>query len=223
MSTTKAILFIITSFSDMGSGDHTGLWLEEFAVPYLEFTKQGYDITVASPQGGRAPVDPRSQVDAAQQLVWRTALSKLEHTVPVSTVSAEDFDAVFIPGGHGTMFDFPDNPAIGKLLARFAAENKVIASVCHGPAIFSGLKLDDGNYLVSGKRLTSFTNEEEKSAGYQSKVPFLLESRLREQGALFVAHPNWADHIEVDGKLITGQNPQSSRSAAWAVIDALSH
>lgn len=223
MNTAKAILFIITSFSDMGAGEHTGLWLEEFAIPFMEFRKHGYRITVASIKGGRPPIDPRSAPDAAQSQEWRDALGALEHTVPVATVDAAQLDAVFVPGGHGTMFDLPNNPDTSKLLARFASADKVVASVCHGPAIFVGAKLDDGSYLVAGKKLTSFTNQEEGAAGLQSKMPFLLETRLREQGASFVAQPNWADHIEIDGKLITGQNPQSSRSAALAVIQALSH
>jgi putative intracellular protease/amidase len=222
MSATKAILFIITSFSDMGAGGQTGLWLEEFAVPYAEFRTQGYEITVASVKGGRAPVDPRSSPSAEQAREWSDALAALEHTEAVANVNAENFDAVFVPGGHGTMFDLPGNPDIGKLLARFDAEGKVIASVCHGPAIFVGAKRDNGAYLVAGKRLTGFTNQEEKAAGLESKMPFLLETRLREQGASFVAQANWADHVEIDGKLITGQNPQSSRSAALAVIQALS-
>lgn len=222
MSATKAILFIITSFSDMGAGGHTGLWLEEFAVPYTEFRKHGYEITVTSIQGGRAPVDPRSAPSAEQAQEWRDALVALEHTESVANVKAEHFDAVFVPGGHGTMFDFPGNPDAGKLLARFVAENKVIASVCHGPAIFVGTKLDNGAYLVAGKKLTSFTNQEEKASGLESKMPFLLETRLREQGASFMAQANWANHIEVDGKLITGQNPQSSRSVALAVIQLFS-
>lgn len=222
MSATKAILIIVTSFSDMGAGDHTGLWLEEFAVPYAEFRKQGYDITVASIKGGRAPVDPRSKPNPEQDKAWRDAIAVLEHTETLASVDASRFAAVFVPGGHGTMFDLPDNPDTGKLLARFAADDKVIASVCHGPAIFVGAKLDNGSYLVAGKKLTSFTNQEEQAAGLESKMPFLLETRLREQGAAFVAQTNWADHVEVDGKFITGQNPQSSRSTALAVIRALS-
>ncbi len=223
MSTAKAILFIITSFSDMGTGDHTGLWLEEFAIPYMEFSKRGYKITVASIKGGRVPIDPRSAPAPAQSQEWHDALSALERTVLASSVDASQFDAVFVPGGHGTMFDLPNNPDTGKLLARFASADKVVASVCHGPAIFVGAKLDDGTYFVAGKKMTGFTNQEEGAARLQSKMPFLLETRLREQGASFVAQPNWADHVEIDGKLITGQNPQSSRSTALAVIQALSH
>lgn len=222
MSAAKAILIIVTSFSDMGAGDHTGLWLEEFAVPYAEFKKHGYDITVASIKGGRAPVDPRSKPNPEQDKAWRDAIDVLEHTVPLASVDASRFAAVFVPGGHGTMFDLPDNLDTSKLLARFAADNKVIASVCHGPAIFVGAKLGNGSYLVAGKKLTSFTNEEEKAAGLEDKMPFLLETRLREQGASFVTQANWADHVEIDGKFITGQNPQSSRSVAVAVIKALS-
>lgn len=221
MSTIKAILIIVTNFSEIAPGEPTGLWLEEFAVPYMEFKKHGYEITVASIKGGRTPVDPRSKPSPEQTRTWRDAVSALENTLPVASVDTARFAAVFVPGGHGTMYDLPNNPDTNKLLARFAAENKVIAAMCHGPAILVGVTLGNGSPLIAGKMLTSFTNQEEKAAGFAEKMPFLLETRLRELGASFVERPNWSDHVEVDGNLITGQNPQSSRSAALAVIHAL--
>lgn len=223
MSTLKSILIIVTSFGEISPEELTGLWLEEFAVPYIEFKRQGYDVTVASIKGGKAPVDPRSQPTPEQQSAWATALAALANTMPLSAVTTSQFDAVFIPGGHGTMYDFPNNADLHRILGSMADNNKVIAAMCHGPASLVGVMLKDGTPLVAGKTLTSFTNEEEKAAGFTAKMPFLLESRLREQGANFIEQANWSDHVQVDGKLITGQNPQSSLSTAQAVIRTLSH
>lgn len=221
MNSTKAILMIVTSVSEISPGERTGLWLEEFAVPYVEFSKHGFKMTVASIKGGSTPVDPRSKPDPEQSRVWHDAIAALEHTVPVASVDPSAFDAVFVPGGHGTMYDLPHHPDTGSLLARFAADGKVIAAMCHGPAIFVGVTLGNGSPLVAGKTLTSFTDQEEAAAGFADKMPFLLETRLRKLGASFVVQPNWSDHVEVDGFLITGQNPQSSRSTALAVMHAL--
>lgn len=223
MNTIQSILIIVTSVSEIPSGDPTGLWLEEFAAPYMEFKKNGYRIRVASIEGGKAPIDPRSNATSEQKEVWEEAIQALDNTVSVSSVDPAEFDAVFIPGGHGTMFDFPSSGELHKILRGFAKHDKVIAAMCHGPASLVGVALEDGTPLVSGRTVTSFTNEEESAAGFTEKMPFLLESRLRELGAIFVEQPNWSDHVQVDGKLITGQNPQSSKSIARAVINALSH
>jgi putative intracellular protease/amidase len=168
-------------------------------------------------------VDPRSLPDKALENAWEEAMAALEDAVAVSTVDASQYHAVFVPGGHGTMYDLPDNPELARLLSRMAADDKVIAAMCHGPSILVGVTGSDGKPLVAGRRLTSFTDEEEGTAGFAHKMPFLLESRLRELGADFVEKPNWSDHVEVDGNLVTGQNPQSSKSTAQAVIELLSN
>ncbi|MEW8624623.1 MAG: type 1 glutamine amidotransferase domain-containing protein [Candidatus Thiodiazotropha sp.] len=222
MNTIHSILIIVTSFSEITPGEPTGLWLEEFAVPYLEFSDRGYRISVASIQGGRSPIDPRSNPTPEQQKTWSKAIQALQNTVTLASINPAHFDAVFIPGGHGTMFDFPKNEDLHKALRHFAHQDKIIAAMCHGPASLVGVRLENGTPLVAGRTITSFTNEEESAAGYTQKMPFLLESRLRELGAIFVEKANWSDHVQVDGNLITGQNPQSSKSTALAVIDALS-
>lgn len=222
-NTMKTILIIVTSFSGLASEESTGLWLEEFAVPYMLFISKGFSVQVASIQGGKAPIDPRSNPTAEQSKIWADAIDALEETQKLDNVSAENFDAVFIPGGHGTMFDLPESPDLHQILRDFAEQEKVIAAMCHGPASLVNVTLSNGTPLVAGKTITSFTNEEEAAAGFIDKMPFLLESRLRELGANFVEKSNWADHIEVDGHLITGQNPQSSDSIAKAVIEALHH
>jgi putative intracellular protease/amidase len=210
---------VVTSHAVIpASGKPTGLWFEEFATPYLVFRDAGIAVTVASPTGGAAPIDPRSLSvpDAAQ-----SAYTALQATQPLAQLNPDDYDAIFLPGGHGTMFDFPENVDLQRLLCGFAEANKVVAAVCHGPAGLVGAISANGTPLVAGKTVTSFTNAEEDAAQLSQEMPFLLETRLRELGANFVAQENWKDHVEEDGNLITGQNPQSSARIAQAVVNAL--
>lgn len=217
---SKRILMLVTSHDKMDDKHPTGIWLSEFAEPYEEFQKAGYAITVTSPKGGPAPIDPRS-LNEENERRWEAAIARLKDTVPVAAVNPDEYDALFVPGGHGTMFDFPVDPNVRTLVRRFAEANKVIAAVCHGPAALVGVVLSNGQPLVAGKRVTAFTNEEERAVQLDKLVPFLLESRLRELGAHFIAAEKWTDHVEQDGLLITGQNPQSGISAAQAVIRTL--
>ncbi|MFB9329228.1 type 1 glutamine amidotransferase domain-containing protein [Paenibacillus aurantiacus] len=213
------ILIVVTSASRMNEGKETGLWLSEFAEPYLAFTQEGYAITVASPRGGRTPIDPSSLSDAAPELL--ETIRFLEQTVKLEDVEASGFDAIFLPGGHGTMFDLPDNERLQRLLREFYESGRIVAAVCHGPAGLIRATLSNGKPLVEGKRLTAFTDSEERAAGLDAAMPFLLETELRQAGAEFVGAADWADHVEVDGSLITGQNPQSTHQAARAVIAKL--
>lgn len=221
MRKPKRILMVVTGHDRIDADHATGLWFEEFAVPYREFKSSGFDVTVASPRGGAAPIDPRSEPKPEAASAWVEASQALRDTAPLVSCDAADFDAIFLPGGHGTMFDLPANEALQRLLSAFAAADKVIAAVCHGPAGLVGAKRSDGSPLVADKTITAFTNEEERAAGLDGRMPFLLETKLRELGARVVARPNWSDHVEQDGRLITGQNPQSSGAAARAVIEAL--
>jgi putative intracellular protease/amidase len=217
MATSKRILIVVTSHDRIDDTHTTGLWYEEFAIPYQAFVAQDFSVTVASPQGGRAPIDPRSEPKQEDA----TTHKLLQNTLPLSEVNASEFDAVFLPGGHGTMFDLPENSQLQKLLGDFVRQDKVIAAVCHGPAGLVGARLDDGTPLAAGKTITAFTDSEEYGAKLDTLMPFLLESRLRELGGKFITRADWTDHVERDGKLITGQNPQSSGSVAQAVIDAI--
>ncbi len=217
----KQVLMVVTSAERMSNGKPTGLWLEEFAVPYLLFKEAGFEVTVASPKGGKAPVDERSLKEGGQVFEWANAIVALDATVRLDQVQAQGFDAIFLPGGHGTMFDFPDDPDLKRLLHRFAAEDKVIAAVCHGPAGLVGAKKADGTPLVAGKTITAFTDAEEIAVELDKAMPFMLETRLRKEGATFVVGEKWAAHTQVDGKLVTGQNPASSKGAAEAVIQLL--
>lgn len=208
------LLIVVTSHSEMPNGHKTGLWLEEYSVPYNEFVAAGFDIVTASPKGGAAPIDPRSFEEKEESAAFAGALKHLEDTQPLANIDPEQFDAIFFPGGHGPMFDLAQDARVKELLRHFVSAGKVQAAVCHGPAAFVGTN------IVKGKRVTAFTDEEEREVHLDKVVPFLLEDKLREEGALFEAAPKWSDHVVVDGLLITGQNPQSSASTAQAVIAA---
>lgn len=218
---SKQVLIVVTSANQIAEGKPTGLWLEEFAVPYLKLEESGFRVTVASPKGGEAPIDPGSLTDSAKVAQWQQAASALKQTQALGQVKAEQFAAIYLPGGHGTMFDLPNDQNLKRLLQEFDTADKVIASICHGPAGFVGAKRADGSPLVAGKTITSFTDEEEKALKLDRDMPFLLESKLREEGAKFVAGALWASHAEVDGKMVTGQNPASSEAVADAVIKLL--
>ncbi|WP_332835287.1 type 1 glutamine amidotransferase domain-containing protein [Bacillus sp. FJAT-44742] len=215
------ILMVTTSSYELNEYQKTGLWVSEFTEPYLEFKNAGHEVTVASAEGGNVPLDPNSlEEDAPEE--WREVMKLLSDTPSVSEFNAKDFDGVFLPGGHGTMLDLPDNESLQSLLKETAEEDKAIGAVCHGPAGLVGVTLSDGTPLVNGKRVTSFKNDEEKEMKVYEKVPFLLESRLEELGATFTSGENFTDHVEVDGKLVTGQNPQSSIQTAKEFLNVLS-
>ncbi len=222
MANVKQILMVVTSHAQINETRSTGLWLEEVVTPYLAFKTQGFKVTLASIQGGQAPIDPGCNLTQEQAKHWAEILDALKNTSSITSLSSEDFDAIFLPGGHGTMFDMPTCQGLQKLLRDFAEADKVIAAICHGPAGLVGATLSDGTPLVAQKKLTSFTNEEERAAEMDNFMPFLLETKLRQLGATFISKPMWSDHIEQDGNLITGQNPQSSTSIAQAVIDKIS-
>ena len=206
---TKKILMVLTSADQMGDDKPTGTWLSEFADAYLEFKKQGYDVTISSIQGGKAPVDPGSIDENTPQEIL-DAEKYLADTVSIEEVEMGDYDVIFLPGGHGTMFDFPENQKLQSLLREFTDADKYVVSVCHGPAGLVGPTLSNGEPLVKGKRVSAFTDAEERDTTFDSLMPFLLESKLRELGATVETAPNWSEKAVVDGKLITGQNPQST-------------
>ncbi|AHV96701.1 type 1 glutamine amidotransferase domain-containing protein [Paenibacillus sabinae] len=216
----KKVLIVVTNHSEIHEGKSTGIWLSEFAEAYIEFTKKGYELTIASPLGGKAPVDPGS-VDANTPQEILDTQKYLENTAKLDEFSVEGFDAIFLPGGHGTMYDLPANEALQKLLRDFYEGGKIVAAVCHGPAGLVGATLSNGEPLVAGKRVSAFTDREEAQTTLDQYLPFLLESKIRDLGAIYVAAPNWTSHYEVDGNLITGQNPQSTLAVTKAVIEQL--
>jgi putative intracellular protease/amidase len=222
------ILIVLTSHDQLGNtGKKTGFWLEEFVSPYYVFKDAGAKITLASPKGGRPPLDPSSELpenlteSTKRYSKDKAAQAELADTKKIADVSAEDFDAVFYPGGHGPMWDLTDNRESIALIEAFVKADKPVGAVCHAPASLVNVRGKDGEYLVKSKRVTSFTNAEEEAAGLTEVVPFLLEDRLKKRGGLYSKGADWTPHVQVDGKLVTGQNPASSRPAAEELLKLL--
>ncbi|MBS8241727.1 type 1 glutamine amidotransferase domain-containing protein [Marinobacter lipolyticus] len=222
------VLMVLTSHDQMGdSGHKTGFWLEEFTAPYYVFKDAGAEITLASPKGGQPPVDPNSEADDALTETTRRfsedahAKESLASTKKLADVDMNQFDAIFYPGGHGPMWDLVnDQKSIGLIKTAYD-QGKVIGAVCHAPAVFKNVEVKPGQNIVGGRQVTGFSNSEEDAVGLSGIVPFLLEDMLKANTATYSKGDDWAPHIVVDGKLITGQNPASSEGAAKAVVQAL--
>ena len=208
------VLIVLTSHDRLGdTGKKTGFWLEELATPYYVLKDAGAELTLASPKGGQPPVDPKSDLPENQTENTKrfraddAAQSQLANTKKLADVSADDFDAVFYPGGHGPMWDMPDNATSIALIEAFVKADKPVGAVCHAPVAFVNVRGKDGEYLVKGKRVTGFTNTEEVAVGLDHVVPFLLEDRLKERGGVYSKSADFAPYVQVDGLLVTGQNP----------------
>ena len=222
------ILMVLTSHSELGNtGKKTGLWLEEFAAPYFVFRDAGADIALASPQGGQPPIDPKSEEPGSQTETTERfkrdadAQTALATTRKLSTVVAEDFDAVFYPGGHGPLWDLAEDKHSIALIESMHAAGNPVALVCHAPGALRNAKAQDGSLLVKGKRVTGFTNTEEQAVQLTKVVPFLVEDELKRLGGLYAKGPDWASFVQVDGNLITRQNPASSSAAAQEQLKML--
>jgi len=222
---TPRILFVLTSASRMGtSPELTGSWLEEVAAPYYAFLDAKYDITVASPKGGKAPIDATSLRDENTTASTRRfdadakAKAALAHTIQLSSIDLKSYDAIYFPGGHGTMEDFPHDMSVKAAVEYFYQSGKPLATVCHGPACLVAATKTNGEPLVKNHDFTCFTDEEETTVGLDTLVPFLLESRLTSQGGHAKSEKPFQPNVVVDQNLITGQNPASSIPAAEAVI-----
>lgn len=223
----KKVLFVLTSNDKLGStGEKTGFWSEELAAPYYELLDQGVEITIASPLGGQPPIDPKSAdpasatEDTKRFDADKALQEKLKHTLKLSTVDQKDYDAVFYPGGHGPLWDLVEDKNSIALIESFYTHKKPVAFVCHAPAVLKNVKIN-GEYLVKGKKVTGFTNEEEEAVGLTKVVPFLLEDALTQNGAKFSKIANWQPYAVEDGLLITGQNPASSKLVAGKLLEKL--
>ncbi|MDT8311995.1 MAG: type 1 glutamine amidotransferase domain-containing protein [Methylophaga sp.] len=219
------VLMVLTSHDKLGdTGEKTGFWLEEFAAPYFVLKDAGAEVILASPKGGQPPLDPKSdqpdfQTDDTRRFEKdANAKQQLANTVKLENVRPEDFDAVFYPGGHGPLWDLTDNADSLRLIETLYAAGKPVATVCHAPAVLINAKDTDGNYLVENKNLTAFSNSEEDAVGLSQVVPFLLEDALKKRGAVYHKGEDWASFVQVDGHLITGQNPGSSAETAQALL-----
>lgn len=222
------ILIVLTSHDTLGNtGRNTGFWLEELAAPYYVFKEAGAQLTLASPKGGQPPLDPKSNDAAFQTDETRRfeadaeAKAALANTLPLNSVSYEQYDAVFYPGGHGPLWDLAEDQHSIALIENTLNAGKPVALVCHAPGVLRHAKKPDGSPLVAGKKVTGFTNTEEAAVGLTDVVPFLVEDELVKHGGSFSKVADWQPYSIRDGLLITGQNPASSASAAKDLIALL--
>jgi putative intracellular protease/amidase len=222
------ILMVLTSHEDLGdTGEKTGFWLEEFAAPYYVLRDAGAEITLASPKGGQPPLDPKSDADDSQTDATRRfkkdadAQKALAATQKLSEIVDDGYDAIFYPGGHGPLWDLANDADSKRLIEAFVADDRPVGAVCHAPAVFRHTQSTDGKPLVSGRRVTGFTNSEEAAVGLTDVVPFLVEDMLESNGGIYEKGADWGSHVVVDGQLITGQNPASSEEAAQELLKLL--
>ncbi|TFZ04421.1 type 1 glutamine amidotransferase domain-containing protein [Ramlibacter rhizophilus] len=222
------ILLVLTSHGQLGNtGKPTGFWLEELAAPYYVFKDAGAELVLASPKGGQPPLDPKSDEPDAQTEATRRfradrdAMQALASTKPLASVKADEFDAVFYPGGHGPLWDLAESQDSRALIESTLAAGKPVAAVCHAPGVLRHVRAPDGTPLVKGKRVTGFTNSEEAAVGLTQVVPFLVEDMLKANGGQYSKGADWQSHVVTDGLLVTGQNPASSAEGAKALLQAL--
>jgi len=214
----NTILIVVTSCNSLRSGRKTGLWFDEFAIPYLIFKEKGCRITVASPKGGTAPIDPQSLSESITNNPAAKAL--LNHTETLCSIVEKNYDGLYIPGGNGAMYDLHKNSELAQIITRRYYANQLIASVCHGPICLTSIT-QHGVPLIKQRKLTCFSDAEEMQTDCADEYDFLLETRLRELGAKVTVASPWTENVVVDDKLITGQNPQSCERLAKIVVDCL--
>lgn len=222
------VLIVLTSHDSLGdTGNKTGFWLEEFATPYYYLKDAGVQVTLASPGGGQPPLDPKShepdfQTDATRRFDEdQAAQNDLSNTAKLADMKAEDFDALFYPGGHGPLWDLHNDSDSIALIEKFIGAGKPVATVCHAPAVLLKAKDQNGFPLVKGKKVTGFSNSEEAAVELTDIVPYLLEDQLGEMGGMYQKAEDWNPLAVVDGLIITGQNPASSEAVAEALLKAI--
>lgn len=219
----KKILFVLTSHDKKSNGDKTGYYLSEVAHPWKVLTEAGYEIDFVSPKGGNPPVDGFDLKDPINKEFWENIEyhNKISNSLRPSDVNPKNYVAIYYAGGHGAMWDLPNDKAIAKIAADIYEQNGVVGAVCHGPAGLLNIKLSNGKYLLDGKKVNGFNNEEEKLVGLIEVVPFLLEDQMKERGGIFEKSAPWQVLVVSDQRLITGQNPQSATEVGEAIKAAL--
>jgi len=234
----EQILIVLTSHSQLGESEKaTGFWLPELTIPYYKFKKAGYVVDVASVKGGTAPLDQKifqsKDDEKSNQMFLKNAelMAKVFKTLPLSNIDAKRYKAILYVGGSGTMWDFPDNEDINRITREIYESKGIVSAVCHGPSALVNVKLSNGKYLIDGKNITSFTNEEEEDLNFTDSkgkviemkniLPFLLQNKLIERGAKHSHKKAWKENVIVDGRLITGQNSESAGKVADSVIEYL--
>jgi putative intracellular protease/amidase len=219
----RKILLALTSNENLGdTGRKTGFYIDEAAHPYEVFRKAGFEVDFVSVQGGEPPRDGVKDGDPGQQSFLEAEGERLKKTPSPEEVDFTQYEAIFYVGGHGTMWDFPESEPLAKLAANIYENGGVVAAVCHGPAGLVNIKLSDGSYLVDGKRVNSFTNEEEEAVGLTRTVPFLLRDKLEERGARWEGGGKFGEYAVADDRVVTGQNPASAAKVAELVVAELS-
>lgn len=218
---TRALI-VLTSHRELGNtGRETGFYVAEAAEPWEVFRAAGWDVDLVSVAGGQPPMDGHDPSDETQKAFL--AIAGVENTPKAAEVDPAGYDVIVFAGGHGTMWDFPSDPDLARIATSVYERGGVVAAVCHGPSALVNLRLSDGSHLVAGKRVAAFTNEEEATVGLTKVVPFLLADKLTEAGAIHLPAPNFTNQVIVDGRLVTGQNPQSARTLAEAVVKAVQY
>lgn len=220
----RKILFVVTSHDKKGdTGENTGYYLGEVSHPWEVLHKAGYEIDFVSPKGGTPPVDGFDLKDPVNKEFWENKeyKNKIDHSLTPSQVNPADYSTIFYAGGHGAMWDFADNTELAIIASKIYENGGIVAAVCHGPSGLVNIKLNDGKYLVDGKKINAFTNEEEAEVKLTNVVPFLLEDKLKERGAIFEKSGLWQNHVVTDQRVITGQNPQSAKSVGEAIVKEL--
>lgn len=220
------VLIVLTSHTKLGnSGKKTGFWLPELTHPYYEFKKAGLTVDVASVQGGMAPVDQSSfeEKDEYNERFLNDAklMRKVMRSIPLSSINPKEYGAIVFSGGSGAMWDFPNNQHVNRISREIYESEGIVSAICHGPAALVDIRLTNGKYLVAGKRVSAFTNEEEGILGQTKILPFLLQDKLGERGAKHVYGKAFEENVVVDGRLITGQNPKSAKKVAEIIIEKL--
>ncbi|KEK23360.1 type 1 glutamine amidotransferase domain-containing protein [Bacillus gaemokensis] len=215
----RRILLVATNADNM-NGHPTGLWLEELATPYILFILSRFDVDIVSINGGKVPIDKWSIPNGVPS-IFEHIIPLLQDTQPISIVNFFNYDAVLFCGGHGAIVDFPNNPYVANLILNMYRNKRIVAAVCHGVGALVNVQNENGSFFSTGKQITGYTNHEEKAVHLVNRVPFLLESRLRDEGALFYKAPIFTPHVVVDENLITGQNPQSSLKIAETIKQCL--
>jgi len=222
----KKVLIVVTSHSKLGeTGDPTGYYLPEVSHPYFAMVEKGIEVDIASPLGGKAPLDEGSRdlSDPINRafLESKVTMEKLENTLKLSKVRADEYAGILFAGGHGTMWDFAQDATIPELSATIYKNGGIVSAVCHGPAALLNIKNSDGTYLITGKEVTGFSNAEEEAAELTSVMPFLLETELKKRGASYSSAPLWQGRVVVSHRIVTGQNPASAHGVGVAVASLL--
>ncbi|WP_082140511.1 type 1 glutamine amidotransferase domain-containing protein [Chryseobacterium sp. FH2] len=223
-SVKKKILFVVTSHDKKGeTEENTGYYLGEVSHPWEVLHKAGYEIDFVSPKGGTPPVDGFDLKDPANKEFWENKeyKNKIDNSLNPSQVNPNNYSTILYAGGHGAMWDFADNTELATIASKIYENGGIVAAVCHGPAGLVNIRLNNGKYLVDGKKINAFTNEEESEVQLTNVVPFLLEDKLKERGAKFEKSGLWQNHVVSDQRVITGQNPQSARSVGEAILKEL--